>query len=121
MALSTKALADHVNKKMCDRFELLIKLGVTKDITLEFTRSELRGLTKTDRIQDISISRMIKKLQGMGYVVKGKSDGEVFRVTFRVLDYLCNSSTLAEAEETNDYLEEIIMRPTVVSAVSADE
>lgn len=121
MALSTKALADHINKKLCDRFELLIKLGVTNDITLEFSRAELRELTKTDRIQDVSIDRMIKKLQNMGYVVKGKPGGDTFHVTFRVLDYLCNSGSLEEAEETNDYLEDIVMRPTVVRQASAEE
>lgn len=110
MALSTKALADHINKKMCDRFEMLITLGVTNDINLEFTRTELRGLTKTDSIRDVSIGRMIKKLQGMGYSVKGKPGGEVFHITFRVLDYLTNSQSLEEMEETNDYLEDIILR-----------
>ncbi|MND25684.1 hypothetical protein D3C87_1297660 [compost metagenome] len=121
-AVSTKDLADHINKLICDRFELLIKLGVTSDITIEFTRSELReGVTKTDRIKDVSIAAMIKKLRHMGYHVRGEEDGEVFQVTFRVLEYLTRSSTLAEMEETNDYLEDILMRPTVVRAASSDE
>ncbi|MNM04444.1 hypothetical protein D3C81_144360 [compost metagenome] len=121
-AVSTKDLADHINKLICDRFELLIKLGVTSDITIEFTRSELReGVTKTDRIKDVSIAAMIKKLRHMGYHVRGEEDGEVFQVTFRVLEYLTRSATLAEMEETNDYLEDILMRPTVVRAASSDE
>lgn len=121
-AVKTKDLADHIDKVICDRFELLIKLGVTSDITVEFTRSELRErLTKTDRIKDVSISGMIKKLRHLGYHVRGEDDGEVFQVTFRVLEYLSRSATLADFEDTNDYLEDIVMRPTVVRQASAEE
>lgn len=122
IAVKTKDLADHINKLICDRFEILIKLGVTKDITMEFTRSELRErVTKTDRIKDVSIAGMLKKLRHLGYHVRGEEDGEVFQVTFRVEDYLTRSTTLEEMEDTNDYLEEIFMRPTVVREASAEE
>lgn len=121
-AVSTKDLADHINKLICDRFELLIKLGVTADITMEFTRTELRErVTKTDRIKDVSIAAMIKKLHHLGYHVRGEENGEVFQVTFRVIDYLTRSTTLEEMEDTNDYLEEIFMRPTVVRQASVEE
>lgn len=122
VAVKTKDLADHISKLICDRFELLIKLGVTDDITMEFTRTELRErVTKTDRIKDVSITNMLKKLRHLGYHVRGEDDGEVFQVTFRVLDYLTRSTTLEEMEDTNDYLEEIFMRPMVVRQASADE
>lgn len=122
VAVKTKDIADHINKLICDRFELLIKLGITKDITMEFTRSELRErVTKTDRIKDVSIATMIKKLGHLGYHVRGEENGEVFQVTFRVEDYLTRSTNLAEMEETNDYLEEIFMRPVVVRQTSAEE
>jgi len=122
VAVKTKDLADHINKLICDRFELLIKLGVTSDITIEFTRTEMRKfVTKTDRIKDVSIAAMLKKLRHMGYHVRGEDTGEVFQVTFRVLEYLTRSATLFDFEETNDYLEDIVMRPTVVREASAEE
>ena len=121
-AVSTKDLADYINKLICDRFELLIKLGVTADITMEFTRTELRArVTKTARIKDVSIAPMLKKLRQLGYHVRGEDDGEVFQITFRVLDYITRSTTLEEMEDTNDYLEEIFMRPVVVRQAGDEE
>lgn len=106
--VTTKTLAQHINKQITDRFELNIRIGFTKDITVEFTRTELRTYTKTDRIKDVSITQMLKELNAMGYVVRGESDSENFRVTFQVEEYLTKAFTLQELVEGNDYLEDIL-------------
>lgn len=108
MTISTKALAHHISKQITDRFELNIRIGFTKDITVEFTRTELRTLTGTDRIKDVSIAQMLKELNSEGYVVRGESDGENFRVTFQVEEYLTKAFTLQELVDGNDHLEDVL-------------
>lgn len=115
MAVSTKSLAQHISKQITDRFEINLRIGFTKDITVEFTRTELRTFTGTDRIKDVSIIQMLKELNAEGYVVRGESGGENFRVTFQVEEYLTKAYTLQELVDGNDYLEDIL---TPVSATN---
>ncbi|MNR48307.1 hypothetical protein D3C85_1675310 [compost metagenome] len=108
MSLSTSNLAAHINTAMTARLSVNLKLEFTKDIVLEFTRTELRGLTKGDRIKDVSITKMINELRDMGYVVKGKPGGENFRVTFDVETYLSQADTLEELQNGTEYLLSVI-------------
>ena len=108
MALSTSNLAKYINDAMMARLQANLKLNFTKDIVLEFTRSELRGLTEGDRIKDVSISKMIDQLRDQGYVVKGKPGSENFRVTFDVETYLSQADTLADLKDGTDYIYDLL-------------
>ncbi|MNQ04744.1 hypothetical protein D3C85_174650 [compost metagenome] len=107
--VSTKSLANNVSKILTDRFELNLKAGFFKDITVEFTRTELRKWwTKTGRIENTSIRKMLDDLTELGYAVRGTEKGENFRVTFLVEEYMTKAHSLQEMEEGNDYLEDIL-------------
>lgn len=107
--VSTRTLANNVSKILTDRFELNLKAGFFKDITIEFTRTEMRELwTKTGRIENSSIRKMLDELTEAGYSVRGTEKGETFRVTFLVEEYLTKAHSLKEMEEGNDYLEDIL-------------
>jgi hypothetical protein len=108
MALSTSNLAKHINAAMMKRLAINLKLEFTKDIVVEFTRTELRGLTQGDRIKDVSISKMINDLRDMGYVVKGKPGGENFKVSFDVETYLSQADTLAELVDGTNYINSLL-------------
>lgn len=108
MALSTSNLAKYINDAMMARLQANLKLNFTKDIVLEFTRSELRGLTEGDRIKDVSIGKMIDQLRDQGYVVKGKPGSENFRVTFDVETYLFQADTLADLKDGTDYINDLL-------------
>jgi hypothetical protein len=107
--VTTKTLAQHISKQITDRFELNLRIGFTKDITVEFTRTELRELwTKTGRIENTSIRKMLNELAELGYSVRGTEKDENFRVTFLVEEYLCKAHSLKEMIDANDYLEDIL-------------
>lgn len=115
--VSTRTLASNVSKIITDRFELNVKAGFFKDIVVEFTRTEMREMwTKTGRIENSSIRKMLNELAELGYSVRGTEKDENFRVTFLVEDYLCKAHSLKEMEEGNDWLEDILTPAPTPSA-----
>lgn len=114
MNISNKTLANHIHNLLRQRVKLNLKAGNLENISVSFSRTELREITGAGRIENKTIETMMEKLANYGYTVNGTSASEDFTIVVNVRNLLSKFESLDELSHLNSEHSQLLFpRPPV--------
>lgn len=94
-------LTTHVVSAVKKRMRVNLQLLVTDDITIKFTREELREYAETSRIENNTMAQIKHALRQEGWVVDGADNARAWIITVPVRKLMTEFDGLDELRERN--------------------